>query len=67
METLPDITVNIPLELLDSFVEVIQTGLRRTNKIAPEEKKSLKFWWEAEYDLIQSEIEKNKIHESRIK
>ena len=52
---LPDIAVNIPYELLESFSEVIKIGLQRA-KINPENRKSLSTWWEVEYDLIQSEI-----------
>jgi len=57
MDSLPDITVNLPAELLDSLAEVIKTGLQRSTRLSPEARKSISTWWEVEYDLIQEELE----------
>jgi len=58
MESLKDISVNLPVELLDSLSEVIKVGLQRA-KIPPEDRKSLSSWWEAEHEIVQSYLPKN--------
>ena len=58
METLPDIAVNIPVELLPDLAAVIAVGLQRS-KISPAARKSLAAWWDVEYELIQEEQSKS--------
>ena len=59
MATLPDIAVNLPAEHLNALAEVIRTGLQRSTKLTPAERKNLSAWWDVEYDMIQEEIENN--------
>jgi len=62
METLPDISFNIPSELLDPISEVIRMGLQRATKITPEQRKMITAWWEAEHQMIrddQNELEED--------
>jgi 4-aminobutyrate aminotransferase-like enzyme len=51
-----DVTLTLPMEYLDTLSAVIQTGLQHT-KIKAEVRRELDAWWQAEHDLIQSELE----------
>lgn len=53
--SLGDIQLNIPIELVDELSAVIQVGLQRA-KISQEARKSLASWWEAERGLIAEEL-----------
>jgi hypothetical protein len=52
-----DISVLLPAEHFDAFVEVIEAGLQRA-KISQEARTNLAAWWEAEKGLIADEINK---------
>lgn len=56
MKKLPDVSVNIPLELLSGLATVIEVGLQRT-KLLPSVKNNLSAWWRVEYELIQSDLD----------
>jgi len=58
MNSTKDISVSLPVELLEYLSKVIKVGLQRSN-IPAEARKSITYWWEAEYDLIKSEIQIN--------
>ena len=51
MNSTPDISLNVPSELLDEFSEVMKCGLQRAN-ITIKAKKSLASWWEAEKEFM---------------
>lgn len=51
-----DVTITLPTEHLESLSAVISAGLNHA-KLKPESRRELKAWWDAEYDLIQSELE----------
>ena len=56
MDSTKDISVNLPAELLEYISKVIKVGLQRAS-IPAEARKSISYWWEAEYGLIKSEIQ----------
>jgi hypothetical protein len=55
MSSSSDISVNLPAELLDSFSQVIHTGLQRA-KIPQDERQNLSSWWEAEEEFLREEL-----------
>ena len=55
MDDLGDINVLIPAEHFEAFSKVISAGLQRA-KIDPSARNELSAWWEAEKDMIASEI-----------
>lgn len=57
MDSLPDIALNIPSELLDPISEVIRMGIQRATKITPEQRKQIEAWWVAELQLIKDELD----------
>lgn len=48
----PDVSVNLPSELLDSLSIAINYGIQKAN-INQKDKKNLKLWWEVESSLIR--------------
>lgn len=51
----PDVTINIPSELVKDLSEVIRMGLQRAN-ISTNARQNLTAWWDAESDFIGDEI-----------
>ena len=56
MDSLPDITLHLPVEHLLSLSEVIHAGLQRA-KLDTKTRTELASWWEAESEFIQEEID----------
>lgn len=59
MESLGDITFNIPAEYFDSLSSVIEAGLQRA-KLKQEDRQNLSSWWEAEKALMSEDFLKIK-------
>ena len=58
MSTTPDIIINLPAEHLESLLEVISTGLKKTT-LKPEIRRELEAWWQAEKSFLEDELEMN--------
>lgn len=52
-----DVSLLLPVELLDSLAKVVNEGIQRAN-IPPADRKEIAAWWEAEYSLIQDSLGK---------
>jgi hypothetical protein len=52
---LSDITIHLPSEHFIDLSEVLSVGLQRA-KIAPQTRKELMQWWEAEKDFIVEDL-----------
>lgn len=55
MATAPDITIHLPAEHFLALSEVLSVGLQRA-KIAPQTRKELMQWWEAEKAFIVEDL-----------
>lgn len=50
-----DVSVMLPVELLESLSKAIEVGIQRA-KMPTEDRKQLDAWWEAEKDFLNDHI-----------
>ena len=52
--TLKDVSVNVPAEYLEQFVQIMEVGLERV-KMSSKNRKSMKEWWGVERHYLRPE------------